>query len=278
MSCISVAVHFGYGDHLEDVLQNGNVTRALLFQWIWATFSALMTAIAKFSVVAFLLSIQGRTHKFSKVVMYLLVGVGVSENDQTSEQLPAERCLQCMFNVATIFLIWFQCQPSNVLWDPAIEGTCPGNRASFYVGTISGGIWPTSLPNTSKLHQLTSLTAWGALADFYLAVFPVALVYSLKITKKLKALLCFLMDLGAFTAVCSAVKTYELRRVRSLKDPSCECSSVGSIGPPILIHMAFRRHSPIGSLGHVSPALVKQHCHAFANADFRTAAPSRGSC
>lgn len=140
MSCISVAVQYGYGNHLEHVLQEGNATKALLFQWIWATFSALMTAIAKFSVVAFLLSVQGRTHEYWRIAMYLLVGVGVSANDHVSGELSAENRLQCMLNVATIFLIWFQCQPSNVLWNPSAEGTCPANRASFYVGTISGGI------------------------------------------------------------------------------------------------------------------------------------------
>jgi len=235
MSCMSVAVHYGYGNHLAIVVARGNIEKASLFQWIWASFSSIMIVIAKFSVVAFLLNVQGPTHSWAKYTMFTLVGVSF------------------MANFATVFLIWFQCTPPSKLWKPEIEGSCgAGEKVNFDVSTFSG--------------------SWGAATDVFLALYPVGLVASLEISKRLKILLGCLMGLGLFTAVCSIVKTYELHVVTESKDPTYDAAPLALWGiaeswvvliasgiPAIwpLIKKALDETSFFGRLQHLTTIMLR---------------------
>lgn len=64
--------------------------------------------------------------------------------------------------------------------------------------------------------------AWNAATDVVLALYPIGIVYKLRMPMKLKFGLCILMGIGIFTAVCSIIKTYEFKDVEASTDPLCK--------------------------------------------------------
>lgn len=64
-------------------------------------------------------------------------------------------------------------------------------------------------------------TAWNAATDVVLALYPIGILYKLRIPSKLKIGLGFLLGLGMFTAVCSIIKTVEFKAVAASEDPTC---------------------------------------------------------
>jgi len=63
--------------------------------------------------------------------------------------------------------------------------------------------------------------AVAALSDFYLAIIPITMLAPLKIDRKLKWGLSFLMGLGVFAGAAAIVRTWAVKFIIS-DDPSCE--------------------------------------------------------
>ena len=180
---ITVAVHYGLGLHMIDLVEQGTPSEALKHQWMSTIFALVSIGLGKIAVVAFLIDVQGKTHKYQRLFLKFLAATNL------------------LFNLILICVILTQCDPPRALWDRRMEErSCPRIKAHFAWSTFAG--------------------AWNAATDAILAVYPVSIVHNLRIAVRLKVGLCFLLGLGWFTAVCSALKTYEVKAVENTEDPT----------------------------------------------------------
>ena len=67
---------------------------------------------------------------------------------------------------------------------------------------------------------VSALPGWNAASDFLLACYPILLFWSLQISKTMKFGLCGLLGLGAFAAICSAIKTWQIHAIDNTEDPA----------------------------------------------------------
>lgn len=114
--------------------------------------------------------------------------------------LIAVAVLNIILNIPQILLAWFQCTPPNALWDPLRQDQCnhvTSVRYSYFAGAVA------------------------ALSDFYLAIIPVTMLAPLRIDRKLKWGLSFLMGLGVFAGAAAIVRSWAAKFILS-DDPSCE--------------------------------------------------------
>lgn len=102
-------------------------------------------------------------------------------------------------NIPQVLLIWFQCSPVDALWDPLRQAQCD-HRKSVYSTYFVGGV--------------------AALTDFYLAIIPIHMLLPLRIDRKLKWGLSFLMGCGVFAGVAAIVRTWAAKFILS-EDSSC---------------------------------------------------------
>lgn len=59
------------------------------------------------------------------------------------------------------------------------------------------------------------------MTDLLLAIYPVIIIWNIRIQMKLKLIISFLMGLGVVTAACSLAKTVQFDRLRAVKDSTC---------------------------------------------------------
>lgn len=82
----------------------------------------LCLVISRIAVIAFLLSLQGRTSSIGRIVLYTVGAV------------------QGIINVIEVALILKQCDPTEKLWNPAIAGTCDRVLICSQVGFLQGSM------------------------------------------------------------------------------------------------------------------------------------------
>lgn len=101
-------------------------------------------------------------------------------------------------------MVWFQCTPVTALWDPLQQDKCD-HRKSVYYTYFVGGV--------------------AALSDIYLAVVPIHMLLPLRIDRKLKWGLSFLMGCGVFAGVAAIVRTWAAKYILS-EDSSCKLLNI----------------------------------------------------
>ncbi|KAF7586329.1 hypothetical protein BBP40_009057 [Aspergillus hancockii] len=134
---MTVSVLYGLGTH-QPLLSPYNIVQTNFWSWMAQIVAILCLVIARTAVIAFLLSLQGRTSVTGRNVLYV---VGA---------------LQGLVNVVEVALILKQCDPVGRLWDPNIPGTCDMVVVCSQVGFLQGSI--------------------GAAADLFLAFYPIYII------------------------------------------------------------------------------------------------------
>jgi hypothetical protein len=119
-SFMTVSAHYGLGNHAS-LLSNYNIVQTNLWSWMAQIIAILCLAVARIAVIAFLLSIQGRTNHKGR---WLLNLVGT---------------LQGVINVAEVVLILKQCDPIQKLWDRSVPGSCDFIVICSQIGFLQGG-------------------------------------------------------------------------------------------------------------------------------------------
>ncbi|KAJ5409408.1 uncharacterized protein N7487_003767 [Penicillium crustosum] len=110
-------------------------------------------------------------------------------------------------NTIVLGTILGQCKPMNKLWDDNVEGRCnPGRKVNQNYSFFKAS-W-----------AFANELGFNALSDVLLAVYPVHLFWKLQMKLRIKVILSILMGLGWIAAVCSAVKTYELKALTETTD------------------------------------------------------------
>ena len=116
---MTVSFLYGTGNH-EYLLSYENLVLANLYSWIAQLFAIAAAAIARLSVIAFILELQGASHPKLKWILYIVGG------------------LQLVINAVEIVLIMLQCTPVNKLWDPQVPGDCQFIKVCSQVGFLQG--------------------------------------------------------------------------------------------------------------------------------------------
>lgn len=108
--------------------------------------------------------------------------------------------LNIVINIPQVLLAWFQCSPPKALWDPNRQDLCD---------------------HRTSVHYTYFVGAVAAVSDFYLAIIPITMLAPLRIDRKLKWGLSFLMGCGVFAGAAAIVRTWAASFIMS-DDPSCE--------------------------------------------------------
>lgn len=118
--------------------------------------------------------------------------------------LIAVAAFNIVVNIPQVLMVWFQCTPVTALWDPLQQDKCD-HRKSVYYTYFVGGV--------------------AALSDIYLAVVPIHMLLPLRIDRKLKWGLSFLMGCGVFAGVAAIVRTWAAKYILS-EDSSCKLLNI----------------------------------------------------
>ncbi|KAJ5720715.1 uncharacterized protein N7483_008649 [Penicillium malachiteum] len=180
-----LSVLHGLGNHITIIEEVGQLHNFLLFTWITVFFFNLAIPTGKVAVAAFLIEMNGPS------------------NPKIRRSLIAVAVLNIVLNIPQLLMVWFQCSPVDSLWDPLKQADCD-HRKSVYYTYLVGAI--------------------AALSDFYLAIVPIHMLIPLRIDRKLKWGLSFLMGCGIFAGVAAIVRTWAAKYILEA-DSSCKTIS-----------------------------------------------------
>ncbi|KAJ5669969.1 uncharacterized protein N7477_005332 [Penicillium maclennaniae] len=164
-----LSVLHGLGNHMALIMKVGQLHNFLLFTWITVFFFNLAIPTGKVAVAAFLIEMNGQG------------------NPKIRKSLVAVAVLNIVLNIPQILLVWFQCRPVDALWDPLRQSDCDHRKSVYYTYFVG---------------------AVAAISDFYLATVPIQMLLPLRIDRKLKWGLGFLMGCGVFAGVAAIVRTW----------------------------------------------------------------------
>ncbi|KAL4965487.1 uncharacterized protein BDV14DRAFT_199892 [Aspergillus stella-maris] len=176
---LQLSVHHGMGRHIRTLSHESEV-QTLKWSWVFQLLAIAGSMLGKLAILAFLMQIRGRHEKKP----WLLIILGI---------------LIATINIAVLGTILGQCVPMAKLWDDSLPGTCDPGR---------------------KNNQNYSFfqASFNSFSDALLATYPVHLFWKLQMKLRIKVALSVLMGLGWIAAVCSAVKTYELKALTETSD------------------------------------------------------------
>ncbi|KAF2458075.1 hypothetical protein BDY21DRAFT_320566 [Lineolata rhizophorae] len=184
-------------------LQQG--VEAVQFNWITQPVAIIQFGTGKASVGMLILRLLPRTALKKRWFIYFCIVSGLIVNS-----------LCCVFT-------FVQCNPVEGLWDPKVPANCwkPDSQAAFAM--FSGGehrnINFTSLQNiTANLDN----SAWNVALDVIFALFPIAIVYKVKISLRQKLGLCAILGLGLLAAVFASIKIVHLKGLTERSDLNFE--------------------------------------------------------
>ncbi|KAJ5637733.1 hypothetical protein N7490_007612 [Penicillium lividum] len=169
-----ISVLHGLGNHITTIAEVGETHNFLLFTWITVFFFNLAIPTGKVAVSAFLLEMNGPS------------------NPKIRRSLIAVAILNIVLNIPQALLVWFQCSPVDALWDPLRQADCDHRKSVYYTYFVG---------------------AIAALSDFYLAIVPIHMLIPLRIDRKLKWGLSFLMGCGIFAGVAAIVRTWAAKYI-----------------------------------------------------------------
>ena len=180
---ITVSVLYGTGNH-QLTLDPHQAVFSALWSWIGQICAIFALVWGRFAVIAFLRALQGPTYPKFRYTLYV---VGA---------------FQAVINTIEVILILNQCSPAQKLWNFELPGTCNLIGICSKVGFFQRGI--------------------GAFADFFLALYPPAVIIGplqqMKISIKIG--LCLIMGGGVCAGVAGIMKTISIEGITHTQDIS----------------------------------------------------------
>lgn len=150
---ITVAAHYGFGQDLESIDSQPDITKAILWEAVGQTIVVLAVWVSKTSLALFLMRLtSSRNQKLAIMVPSAVLGLVI---------------------LASLISYWFDCRPLAFLWDRSIPGgyCLPvTNYISLAAGCISVFIdvwyaafpwymlWDVQMPRREKLLIQSSLS------------------------------------------------------------------------------------------------------------------------
>ncbi|KAJ5224013.1 hypothetical protein N7468_008555 [Penicillium chermesinum] len=185
-----ISVLHGLGNHITIIAQVGELHNFLLFTWITVFFFNLAIPTGKVAVAAFLIEMNGPSSEIFQTLSNhpeINVLIYPSSDPKIRRSLIAVAVVNIVLNIPQALLVWFQCTPVDAIWDPQRQDMCD-HRISVYYTYVVGAV--------------------AALSDFYLAIVPIHMLIPLRIDRKLKWGLSFLMGCGVFAGVAAIIRTW----------------------------------------------------------------------
>jgi glucan phosphoethanolaminetransferase (alkaline phosphatase superfamily) len=177
---LTMSSHHGFGRDMDEIIAiKGSIdgmeaiTRAILYSAIGQTVLVFGIVLSKTSLALFLTRlVTARRDRVAIWVPDFFLATAV---------------------VASLFVFWFSCQPTQYLWDRRLEGECtidPG-PISMYAGS------------------------WSVILDFWYAAFPWWMLWKIQMPKRDKVIIATSMSLGVFAGACGIKRAIELRNLGS---------------------------------------------------------------
>jgi amino acid transporter len=107
--------------------------------------------------------------------------------------------LQIVFAMASIFVIFLQCKPTQALWDPSVQGTC----------------WSPKVFNDFSYW----VSAYTTITDIVLAIVPISAFWKLQMPFSTKLGVCIMMGLTLISAIVTIIKATYLDLFTDRTDP-----------------------------------------------------------
>ncbi|KAK0368048.1 hypothetical protein CLIM01_14595 [Colletotrichum limetticola] len=170
---LQVSLRYGFGQSISDIMSAGSlqdVADAIYWEMIGQTFAVLGMAISKISLGLFLLRIF--TQIWHRVVIWAAI-IGLM-----------------LVSVATAVLFWVQCVPVRAIYDVRLR--------------------PTASCDIQITPFAVTLGVCCIIADFFFAIFPLALIWGLNMKREKKAVIAASMSLGIIAGGAGIVRTYEV--------------------------------------------------------------------
>ncbi|KAI0114298.1 integral membrane protein [Nemania sp. FL0031] len=173
---VTLMVHYGVGRHTV-YLEEKQRVNAVYMIWLSVPFSPGSAAAGKISIALLLRRLMNR-NRWQEAFLCVLI------------------TLLIIVNLMLVIITFSQCTPVTFLWDrvgSGFQGTCWSPAIQQDYGYFQG--------------------AFSAFSDLVLALFPISIIWNLKIPFHSKLIIAFLMSLGILATVAAAVKTVELRNL-----------------------------------------------------------------
>lgn len=107
--------------------------------------------------------------------------------------------LQVLCAMISVFLVFFQCNPTAMLWNPTLDGKC----------------WSPDIFNGFSYW----VSAYTTLTDIVLAVVPIMAFWKLHMRTSTKISVCIMMGLTMLSAIVTIVKATYLHLFTDHSDP-----------------------------------------------------------
>ncbi|KAL3470361.1 hypothetical protein BJX99DRAFT_50999 [Aspergillus californicus] len=175
---LQLSVNAGMGQHI-DSLSHAAQVRALHWSWVFQLLAIAASMLGKVAIIAFLVQIRGR-HERKPWFLFSVAAAVLA------------------VNITVLGTILGQCMPMAKLWDDDLPGSCGGRVVNQNYSFFQG--------------------SFNSFLDALLACYPVHLFWKLQMKRRIKIALSVLMGLGWIAAICSAIKTYELKALTETSD------------------------------------------------------------
>ncbi|OOQ88225.1 hypothetical protein PEBR_14369 [Penicillium brasilianum] len=180
---VSYSVTLGLGRHAAAVIAEHGIERYEL--------SAYWQIIAyPFNIGAF---------SFPNISIAILIVHLLDPNPLRERLLYAMVILQVIFAIVSVFIVFFQCNPTAMMWNPLLDGKC----------------WSSDIFNDFSYW----VSAYTTLTDIALAIVPINAFWKLHMPMSTKINVCIMMGLTMLSAIVTIVKATYLHLFTDHSDP-----------------------------------------------------------
>ncbi|PYI15647.1 hypothetical protein BO99DRAFT_467685 [Aspergillus violaceofuscus CBS 115571] len=176
---VSYAVTLGLGRHTAAVIADHGTDRYV--------------QTAKWQIIAF------RAFSFPNISIAILISHLLDPNPLRTRGLYAMVTMQVVFAMVSVFIVFFQCRPTQKLWDASREGRC----------------WDASVFDDFSYW----VSAYTTMTDIVLAVVPIRVFWKLQMRTSTKVGVCIMMGLTLLSAIVTIVKATYLHLFTDRTDP-----------------------------------------------------------
>ncbi|RAK95486.1 uncharacterized protein BO80DRAFT_486877 [Aspergillus ibericus CBS 121593] len=136
---------------------------------------------------------------FPNISIAILITHLLDPNPLRTRCLYAMVTLQVVFAMVSVLSVFLQCNPTKMLWDPSVEGTC----------------WDAAVFDDFMYW----VSAYTTITDIVLAVVPVSVFWKLQMRFSTKLGVCIMMSLTLLSAIVTIVKATYLHLFTQRTDP-----------------------------------------------------------
>ncbi|KAE8143757.1 hypothetical protein BDV38DRAFT_289629 [Aspergillus pseudotamarii] len=136
---------------------------------------------------------------FPNISIAILIVHLLDPNPLRARLLYAMVIFQVILAMISVFIVFFQCNPTEMLWDHSVKGSC----------------WsPDVFDDFSYL-----VSAYTTVTDFVLAIVPIRALWKLQMQTSTKVGVCIMMGLTLLSAIVTIVKATYLHLFTDRTDP-----------------------------------------------------------